>query len=203
MITEDTLQKNTAMRTADTDRICGESWRLAIFAFGTAIVFQKRSRRYRSLVRALTFMGIVVPVLIGSVVLGFGLHSGFLPWLLGIASAAVVCQLVLSTWAIVYGWSDGLEYALESAADNFELSGRFKELGTLAVEPPSDLAARFTIVKTKDDARRSADSKKSVTEKELRYGHRAALRQFERQCEGCKQVPQSMDSTDCPICGRF
>ena len=191
------------MRTADTDRICGESWKLAIYAYGTATIFQARSRRYRSLIRTLTFIGIVVPLLIGGVVLGFGLHASFLPLLLVIASAAGVFQLGFSAWAVVYAWADNLEYSLDSATDNLELSARFKELGTLAVDPPPDLTATFAIVKAKDDARRAADSKKGVTDRELRYGHRAALRQFERKCEGCQQVPRSMDSTECPICGRF
>jgi mobilome CxxCx(11)CxxC protein len=191
------------MRTPDTDRICGESWKLAIYAYGTAIIFQKRSRRYRGLIRALTYIGIVVPLLIGGVVLGFGLHASFLPTLLWVAAAAGVFQLGFSAWSLVFTWADDLEYSLESATENFDISSRFKDLGSLATVPPADVATAFAIVKAKDDARRAADSKKGVTEKELRYGHRAALRQFERECTGCHKVPTSMDSTDCPICGRF
>ena len=191
------------MRTAETDRICGESWKLAIYAFGTAVIFQKRGRRYRALIRALTYFGIAVPLLIGGVVLGFGLQATFLPALLWLAAAVGVLQLGFSAWSLVYSWADDLEYALESATENFDIASRYKELGSLGTDPPPDVATTFAIIKAKDDARRAADSKKGVTEKELRYGHRAALRQFERECTGCHKVPTSMDSTDCPICGRF
>jgi len=183
--------------------VCRECWERAFYAYGTAAIFQARSLRYRSLIRALTFMGIVVPLLIGGVVLGFGLHASYLPSLLVIASAVGVFQLVFSAWAIVYAWADNLEYSLESAAENFELSSLFKQLGTLAPEPPADLQIRYAAAQAKDDARRAADDKKGLTKKELRYGHRAGLRQFQRKCEGCQNVPASMDSTDCPVCGRF
>jgi mobilome CxxCx(11)CxxC protein len=148
-------------------------------------------------------MGIIVPALIGGVVIGFGTDSAYLPVLLWLAALAGVIQLFFSVWAVVNKWDDKLEYSLESVAENFELSSTFKQLGTLAPEPPADLQIRFVAAQAKDDARRAADDKKGLTEKELRYGHRAGLRQFQRKCEKCATVPVSMDSTDCPVCGGF
>jgi mobilome CxxCx(11)CxxC protein len=191
------------MRTKDSDGICGESWDLALYAWATAAIFQARAQLYRRLIRALTFMGIIVPLLIGGLVLGFGLQASYLSTLIVVAVAAGIVQLAFSAWAVVYGWTDSLEYALESMSENFEISALYKELGNVAVAPPPDLAARFTIVQTKDNARRASDSRKDVSDKEKRYGHRAALRQFQRVCVGCNQLPRSMDSTDCPVCGRF
>jgi mobilome CxxCx(11)CxxC protein len=191
------------MRTSESDRICQECWVRALYAYGTAAIFRKRSRLYRGLIRALTFMGIVVPLLIGGVVIGFGTQATYLAFILGVAAFVALVQLVFSAWALVYRWDDKLEYSLESVAENFELSSTFKDLGTLAPEPPADLQIRFAAAQAKDDARRAADDKKGLTEKELRYGHRAGLRQFLRKCEECQTVPVSMDSTDCPVCGRF
>jgi|SRR5882724_592751 len=191
------------MRSQDTDRICAESWNLAVYAFGTAEIFRRRAQRYRNLIRALTAMGIIVPLLIGGIVLAFGLSASFLPWFVYFAAAVGVLQLCLSGLAVSYGWTDTLEYSLESLTDNLELSSRFEEIGKMATAPPVDLASRFAIVKARDDARRAADGKKSVTEKELRYGHRAGLRRFERKCQGCQNIPRSMESTDCSICGGF
>jgi len=148
-------------------------------------------------------VGIIFPLLIGGVALGFGLRASYLPLLLSIAALAGVCQLAFSALSIVYAWADNLEYALESAAENFELSSTFKQLGTLAPEPPADLQIRFAAAQAKDDARRAADDKKGLTDKELRRGHRAGLRQFQFKCDKCQNVPASMDSTDCPVCGRF
>jgi mobilome CxxCx(11)CxxC protein len=186
------------MRTSDSDRVCAESGRLAIHAWGTAVIFQKRSRYYRGLIRGLTYVGIGVPVFVGGLVSGFGLQASFLPRMLWMAAAVGVFQLGFSTWSLVFGWTDNLEYSLESATENFDISSRFKELGSQGANPPADVATTFAIIKAKDDARRAADSKKSITEKELRYGHRAALRQFGRECAACHKIPTSMESSDCP-----
>ena len=190
-------------RTDSSDRICGECWERAIYAYGTGAIFLARSQRYRNLLRALAFVGIAVPLLVGGFVIGFGVQSPHLPELFAGAAALGLFLLGFSAWSIVYGWADNLEYSLESVSDNFDLAEKFKELGRLADDPPADLDGRFGICKVLDDARRRADAKKAVTAKELRYGHRAGLRQFRRSCDGCKQVPQSMEATDCPVCGRF
>lgn len=191
------------MRTSESDRTCQDCWDRALYAYGTAAVFQKRSRRYRSLIRALTFMGIIVPLLIGGVVIGFGTQATYLPFILGVAAFVALIQLFFSAWAVVYKWDDKLEYSLESVTENFALSSAFQELGTLAPQPPSDLEVRFTAIKVKDEARRATDAKQGLTEEEFRFAHRAGLRQFQRPCVECKEVPRSMESTDCPVCGRF
>lgn len=190
-------------RTDATDRICTDCWNRAINAFGTGQIFLNRSLKYTRLLRALSFFGIIVPLLIGGVVLGFGTEGSYLKTLIVVAALAGVAQLVLSAWSIVYNWADSLQYSLESAAENFDLSLKFRELGEQAQAPPDDLDVRVAALKAKDDARQMADAKKSVTPEELRYGHRAGLRQFARACDDCKQVPRSMEPSNCHTCGSF
>jgi mobilome CxxCx(11)CxxC protein len=190
-------------RTAATDRVCSDCWNRAIYAYGTGQVFLKRSRKYTRLLQALSFFGIVVPLLIGGVVLGFGTEGSYLKTFIVIAALAGIVQLVLSAWSIVFSWADGLQYSLESASENFDLSLKFRELGEQAQTPPNDLELRVAALKAKDDARQMADAKRGVTHKELRYGHRAGLRQFARECEECKQIPRSMEASKCNTCGRF
>jgi mobilome CxxCx(11)CxxC protein len=122
---------------------------------------------------------------------------------IAIAAFAGVVQLVFSAWSLVYSWTDNLEYSLESAAENFDLSLKFRELGAQAESPPDDLILRVTELKAKDVARQRADAKNGVTEKELRYAHRAGLRQFGRACDKCGEIPCSMEPTPCPVCGNF
>ena len=190
-------------RSADTDRICSECWDRATYAYGTGTIFLRRSRRYRNKLRLLSFVGIVVPLIVGGLVMSFGTTASHLPYVLLAAGAMGVLQLVLSAWSIVYSWADALEYALTSTSTNFELAEGFKELGRSAPDPPTDLGARFAVLRARDEDRRSLDTGKSVSQKELRYGHRAGLRRYGRQCEGCKKIPLSMDSTKCDVCGRF
>jgi mobilome CxxCx(11)CxxC protein len=123
--------------------------------------------------------------------------------LISVAAALGIVQLLFSAFSIGFSWSDQLAYSLESAADNAGLSDTFKDLALQAANPPDDLQVRFAAIKAKDEFRRAADMKSGLTEEELRFGHRAGLRQFGRECNGCKKIPQSMDSTNCSICGRF
>jgi mobilome CxxCx(11)CxxC protein len=190
-------------RTDGTDRLCSDCWNRAIYAYGTGQVFLKRSGKYTKLLQALSFFGIIVPLLMGGVVLGFGTEGWYLKPLIAAAAVAGVVQLALSAWSIVYSWAENLQYALESAAENFDLALKFKELGERAQTPPDDLEVRVAALKARDDARQMADAKRGVTAKELRYGHHAGLRQFGRACDECKQIPRSMEATKCHTCGGF
>ncbi|MBS1826338.1 MAG: hypothetical protein JST93_13530 [Acidobacteria bacterium] len=189
------------------ERISADSWNRAVYAYGTGELFLRRSLHYTKLLQALAFFGIIVPLLIGGVVLGFGTKVNYLDTLIYWAAAAGVVQLVFSAWSIVYAWAENLQYSLESTADNRDLATQFSELGGQVAAPPNDIEVRFERLKTRDDARRAADVKRSVSEKEMRYAHRAGLRRFGRKCEGCGEIPKSMKpegkSKDCPVCGRF
>ena len=190
-------------RTIETDTICQQCWDLALYAYGTATAFQKRSQKYKKQLRWLSFAGIVFPLIIGSLVLGFGTNLKHLHLYIAVGVLAGVAQLVVSAWSYVSGWADELDYSAESAADNFALSAKFRDLGTQAQNPPADIEVRFAEIKALDNARRLSDSKRGLTFKELRYAHRAGLRQFNRECTGCGKVPVSMEPTDCQVCGGF
>jgi len=190
-------------RSSHTDQICSTCWNRAIDAFGTGEIFLKRGQKNTNLLKAISFSGIVVPLVIGGVVLGFGTGGNYLNVLLPIAASVGIVQLVFSTFSIVYNWADELQYSLESATENFSLSLRFKELGEQASNPPNDINLRFTSLKVLDEARQAADIKKHISPKELRYGHRAGLRQFSRACATCKEVPISMKASKCQTCGGF
>lgn len=189
-------------RTPETDRICVEAWNRAVYAYGTAQIFLKRSRSYTWKLRSLAFVGIAGPVLIGGMVIhGIGpeyLHT--FVYLVGIVS---VIEALVSAWSLVFTWADDLSYSQRSAAENLALASAFRELGQQCQNPPSDFEVQFTALRSTDEARRAQDAEKRVTEKELRYGHRHGLRHFERECQGCKKVPTSMESTECNICGKF
>jgi mobilome CxxCx(11)CxxC protein len=191
------------LRTDATDRVCSDCWNRAIYAYGTGQIFLRRSLKFTKLLQALSFFGIIVPLLIGGVVLGFGTNGSYLEPLIAIAALAGIVQLAFSAWSIVYSWADALQYSLESASENFDLSLKFRELGEQSQAPPDDLELRVAVLKAKDEARQMADAQKGVTFKELRYGHRAGLRQFARSCEECKQIPRSMEASECHTCGRF
>lgn len=187
-----------------TEQLATECWNRSIHAYGTMAIFQKRSAKLNRWLRGLSLAGIVFPLLIGGVVLSFGTKIEWLEKLLiPLVATLGIAQLIFSGISIVYAWSDELQFCLDSAAENHDLSIKFKELGALAANPPADYEARVNILKATDNARQNADMKKNLSDKELRYGHRAGLRSIGRACAGCGIVPTSMESSDCSICGGF
>lgn len=177
-----------------------DCWNRAINAFGTGEIFRRRSQKYTKRIQLLTFLGIVVPILVGAVVLSFGTNFTYLGEVLAFAGIISIIQLVVSAWALVANWTENLQYSLESSTDNFALSLKFKDLGQ---NPPTDFATRVAVLQTKDESRQDMDNKRNISNEELRRGHRAGLRQFERPCKGCKIVPISMEPSNCDVCGKF
>lgn len=190
-------------RTAETDQICRSCWDRAVWAFGTAKVFSARADRYRRYLKRLAYVAIGVPVLIGGTVLSFGLGGDYLPVLLTVGGLAGILQLGVSVCSLVADWTGSLEYSLVSASDNYDLATKFRDLGSRCAVPPDDLPVRFAELRGRDDSRRTQDVTKGVAEREKRFGHRAGLLQFQRECTACHKVPSSMEPTKCGVCGRF
>lgn len=175
-------------------------WDLAIHASGTAWIFERRARRLRRRLKILSFLGMVVPMAIGGIVLSFGTKPQILPGFLWVAGVLGVAQLIGSVWSQIARWEDSLAYALESVTANNRLSRRFESLGE---HPPADLELEFRILDAENQARKDLDFRHDLTPKEKRAGLRAGLRQFQRACVSCKEVPTSMSPTSCAVCGNF
>jgi len=120
-----------------------------------------------------------------------------------VVGIVAIVEALVSVWSLAASWAENLSYSQRSTAENLALSAAFKELGQQAPNPPSDLEIKFTDLRSRDDSRRAGDAEQGVTEKEKRYAHHAGLVHFARACEGCKQTPISMDSSDCKMCGNF
>jgi mobilome CxxCx(11)CxxC protein len=175
----------------------------AIYAFGTGEIFKRRSETYRRRLNYLAFLGLAGFVVIGAVIVAFGTEFTYLNWIIATAGIVAVLQALYSLWALTARWPDHLEYSMTSAADNFQLATNFAELARDSLSPKPDFDERLAALKASDNARRNSDSNRGITDKELRFGHRAGLRHYQRACAGCKSVPQSMKSSDCPVCGQF
>lgn len=185
------------------DAIRTDCWDEALKTFGTAYIFEKRADKMKRKLRWPAFAGIAIPLIIGSIYLSFGKEFEYLGEFVAIAGILGVVQIVVSAWSLVAKWDDRLAYSLESASANYELSNRYTKL---AKNPPPDLAEfrrRFDVLEAKNHSRRDSDYKQGVSDKEKRMGMRAGLRQFERACKECGNVPTSMKPTDCAVCGNF
>ncbi len=180
-----------------------ECWNRALNARGTSYIFSIRADKYKRLIRLITVLGIIVPILLGGVVATYGAKSNVLIWTIVIAAPISVIQLLLSGVSLVYKWDDQLAYSLESQTDNRQLS---EEYEALAKFPPPDLnvfKSDFQILKTKEAARTNQDDKVRFSDKENRRGMRYGLMIFKRECLGCKKQPLSLKPSECDICGNY
>lgn len=177
---------------------------MALHAFGTAWMFEKRARKYAWRLRALAFLGLVVPLTVGALVGAFGPTFAALKPVLVVAGLVATAQFVFSLWAVVAKWDDALAGSWEGQIENNRLFKRLREISEL----PASVAAaaldeRLQVVAAEYDAREAQDVRREFSEAERREGMRAGLRQFRRPCAGCAKVPTDMKATACGVCGNF
>jgi mobilome CxxCx(11)CxxC protein len=180
-----------------------DCWDQAIYAFGTAHIFERRLVSARKKLRVLTFLGVLVPVAVGGIVVSFfGIEAlrPFLSWLIVAAGILGTIQLSFTLWALVAKWDDIATYAASSSSENRRLAARFEELGRM---PLTDFEVQYQLLKADNTRRQEADIQQGISEAEKRMITRAGLRQYQRPCVECKTVPRDMTSTNCPVCGNF
>lgn len=177
------------------------AWDAALNAHGTAWIFEERGKRFGTRLRVLACLGLVVPAVTGALIGAFGTKFWGLGVVLTIGGLATVFQVAWSVWALVSRWDTTHAYAWESQVDNTRLANRFKEL---AEDPPAEpeFSVRMRVLKAENEAREAQDNRQEITLAEKCVGMRAGLRQFKRACAACKEVPVTMEPTDCPVCGR-
>lgn len=178
-------------------------WNNAITAFGTAYIFDKKAQRHGFYTNILKVFGIVVPVAVGATALGYGFNSVILKAIIALAIPLSIIQLIFSVFAVVHKWDDELAYSYEASQDLSLISDSFKKLGNLPPASFKELNDKYEILNTRLKARKQQNSKHKIREWELRMGMRYALREFQRKCVGCGEIPVSMKSTNCPVCGNF
>ena len=70
----------------------------AFYAYGTSRIFDRRCQKFRQGRNAITFLGIAVPLTVGSLILSFGAKPELMPILVWLAGLVGTIQLVLSAW---------------------------------------------------------------------------------------------------------
>jgi mobilome CxxCx(11)CxxC protein len=180
-----------------------ECWNQALRCFGTAYLFERRARRFRTMLRVLAFAGIAGPAIVGAVVLSFQTDASVLPIILVLAGVLSVAQLIASLWALSAKWDDAHAYASESTSANYRLFGRYRDLARIPPSDAADLERQFELLQAEYRNRSDQDNRQGVTDEEKRRGYRAALRELRRPCPECGNIPASMEPTDCGVCGNF
>ena len=185
------------------DELRKDCWTKALHAFGTAYIFRIKAEKYKKLTSRLNFFGIAVPLTIGATASGYGFNSDILKWVIVLAAPLTVIQLIFSVAAVVRKWDDELSYSYESASENLEIALRYENLAKYPPSIKSTLENEISKLFIKQEARDKQDDKHSITEKDEKMGMRYALRNYQRKCSSCGDIPTSMTPTSCNICGNF
>jgi mobilome CxxCx(11)CxxC protein len=163
-------------------------------------MFERRFRIFQKRLKLLAVVSLLVPLIAGLTVMTFGLTAKALPKVILICGIIGALQALVSAVSLVYHWEDHLTAAKESQSANLRL---YRAYERIAKTPPPDASAQVALLDAEDGFQSDKDSQALLTDKEIRRGHRAALRQFQRACASCKITPVSMEATECDVCGNF
>lgn len=180
-----------------------DAWNNALHSYGYGYLYALRSQNLNRKLNIITFLGIVIPILIGGIVTTYGLTSPILKYLLIITAPLSIIQLVISVWSIVANWNTSYAYYLETSLDNYNISSNFEKIGKYPPQSVKDLKTEMDKIIALRENREKQDNKYPLNEIEKRRGMRYALRKFKRSCAGCNIIPINMDSTNCGVCGKF
>lgn len=185
------------------DKLRQECWDNALHSFGTGYVYSDRAIKLKQYLKFISFLGTLVPLLLGGLVAAYGINPTILGWGLAIITPFGIIQLVLSAWSVHSSWNDLYSNYLESSLENSRLAQEYETLGKYPPNEFSQLKQEKEKIDIKKANRDKEDNKNPFSEKERRKGMRWALRNYKRSCAGCKEIPISMESIDCDICGKF
>lgn len=172
----------------------------AFYAYGTSRIFEKRAQSLSKKRNMITFLGIVVPLVVGGSVLSFGSNGLYLPYMLGIACLLILLQLIVSAWSLVARWDERYQYAVGAIQANTRLYNNWK---AVLERPPENFEQKILELDSEDQRQESTDVAQHITEKEKRFAMRASLFYTKLPCQTCKKIPTSMKSSKCDTCGNF
>lgn len=175
----------------------------ALFAYGTAYLFEQRAHRFQRRLRGLSFLGLLPVVAVGAIALAFQFADELISSALVLAGILTVLQAIFSLWAMTNRWEEEYSYARESQSANYRLAERFWDL---LLNPPDDktsLNLQFETLMAENRSRSEQDSKQVITKKEKNVGMRAALLKYRHPCAICGEIPTSMTPSTCATCGNF
>ncbi|HCT7915535.1 mobilome CxxCx(11)CxxC protein [Pseudomonas xantholysinigenes] len=172
-----------------------------IYAYGTAYIFESRSRSLRFGLRILSFLSLAVPVSVGGIAMAAA-NAKLLPVIVTISGLLSIPLFVITLWSLVFRWEERLAASENACKANSELKNGWEDL---ARYKGADAEEKFSALLERDRVQEEIDKKQDVTAKEKRRMMRASLIQYRRKCATCGVQPISMSvkGSSCATCGDF
>jgi len=178
-----------------------DAWNRALHCYATAKIVETRLRNLNRIDKISKFLGLILPLSIGSFVITVGMNTTLSPVLLYVSGILGAFQLTITLWSLIDNWNSKLEDYLESKTKNLYYMEIFNEIGNRYSEDEIKYKNLSNETNIYDNIQRERDNKMNVTEKERHFGMRHALVQFQRVCTGCNQKPILTKTKKCDVCG--
>jgi mobilome CxxCx(11)CxxC protein len=138
----------------------------------------------------------------GAVILNYSINSNWVKVILAVAVLVSVFLTISSIVELSYSLNNKLQYYYESASHHSTLTREFESLAKSDVFTEIELN-KYNRLIGEQTVRDTQDERYNISAKEERKGMRYGLRHFQRECVGCCEVPLSLESTNCEICGKY
>lgn len=144
-----------------------------------------------------------MPLLVYGIICSFNLDPSLQKAIVAIASIASSALLIFSAWSMAANWEQQYFKSLQTQMDFSELYRLYKELGATTLVTLAEFRAEVTRLDSLAEKADHLAMELQMHDDEKRMGMRAGLREFQRKCASCGQIPTDLISTSCGICGNF
>jgi mobilome CxxCx(11)CxxC protein len=183
------------------DELRKEAWKKALEACGTSAIFSRRAQRIKTFSNIRDFLGIFIPVCVGTIVADISfVGSRFIEFLVAATAIPSLIQLAISVWSLVANWSEASIAWINSVISNNSLRREWEAFAKQTI--PTTLENYNRLVEKTTDQEQT-DLKANPSDKERRFGMRYSLREFRKECSACGEVPTTLKSSKCGVCGNF
>lgn len=171
--------------------------------YANQIVFEKRINWYGGLIKYVTILGIIIPVFIGAVVLGYGIDNPILKGLIPYAAILSIIQFFSSVIIYLIGIDSKLMYSYDANKSYNSMYNKYKDLADFYDIYNEDIKIKYDLIRVLENERSMQDSSQNIKEWEYRRGLRASLRIHKKKCVSCNKIPYDLNSDKCKVCGNF
>ena len=170
------------------DPVREDARKKAVYAFSTAYIFEKRAIVLGRQLKILSLIALLVPLLVASIVLGFGKDSWALPVVLTAAAVMGIVQSAGFAFSLACKWEDKYAYALESMNANYSLADRYDKL-TKNTLSSSRAKTEADLLEKEYEARATQDNKQPILDEEKRMGMCAAFASINGSAPAARMYP--------------
>jgi mobilome CxxCx(11)CxxC protein len=150
--------------------------------------------------RIVDVLGIITPVLFGSLLLQFNFSEGITNGIKIVAGIFAIIQLIFSSFALIEKWSESLAYSIESSNAHNRLYQKYNNLLLSHTQTLEEIKNQYDKLEIERIARDEQDAKMPPSDVYLRKGFRYALKIQPFPCPTCKLVPADNVKSNCDTC---